>query len=524
MNAVTFDSITLRLDCQNGGNCFVACNDDGVVLSYVGDSSIISGNCPTLISSDHPAGSGVDNVVVFTFSPPVTLQPFGTCDFMFDVKVESVSNDITPLAITGQASTAGQCFPGPTFAGACGIYTIVFPLQRTQYVMPDRTNDTIVRVKDLNSDGIISDPGEVFLFFSAANAAGTPGMANPTAQAVSVCREVLVGDQGNGLIYKLADMNHDGDAQDAGESIVFCGPGNSAGLSFAFPTGAAFDSNCIPYVVNAGNTSGPDAIYRLIDLNGDGDAMDNVGGMHEASFYVADGAFGSGNGPYGPQELFFIGSVGYVKNSSTGIFAIYRFEDLNSNGRADDPGEFNTFLDNANASGVTLAAGLQMERDMARPNSAYTLQLAAGGVDQLVRATDLNNDRDAQDVGEAAIVYTNAQAGFTATGIESLPNGDVFLTDNSGIRVFRLRDLNSDGDYLDGEATIYMTAAGTILQARQMDALPTIGDFTGDGIVGVADLLLLINGWGPGGCRPADVNCDDTVGVPDLLLLINNWG
>jgi hypothetical protein len=52
-----------------------------------------------------------------------------------------------------------------------------------------------------------------------------------------------------------------------------------------------------------------------------------------------------------------------------------------------------------------------------------------------------------------------------------------------------------------------------------------------DQIVGVPDLLFIINSWGPcvnpNNC-PADLapppDGDDTVGVPDLLFIINNWG
>jgi hypothetical protein len=56
---------------------------------------------------------------------------------------------------------------------------------------------------------------------------------------------------------------------------------------------------------------------------------------------------------------------------------------------------------------------------------------------------------------------------------------------------------------------------------------------SGDGSVGVPDLLFIINNWGPcvnpNDC-PADIAPlgppigDDTVGVPDLLFIINNWG
>jgi len=64
-------------------------------------------------------------------------------------------------------------------------------------------------------------------------------------------------------------------------------------------------------------------------------------------------------------------------------------------------------------------------------------------------------------------------------------------------------------------------------------ALPCPAELTGDNTVGVPDLLLLINNWGPcanpNNC-PADIAPpgppvgDDNVGVPDLLMVINNWG
>jgi hypothetical protein len=52
-----------------------------------------------------------------------------------------------------------------------------------------------------------------------------------------------------------------------------------------------------------------------------------------------------------------------------------------------------------------------------------------------------------------------------------------------------------------------------------------------DGVVGVPDLLTVINSWGP--CAPPPTDCpadlspscgDNAVGVPDLLEVINGWG
>ena len=55
------------------------------------------------------------------------------------------------------------------------------------------------------------------------------------------------------------------------------------------------------------------------------------------------------------------------------------------------------------------------------------------------------------------------------------------------------------------------------------------GDINADGFVNAADLLAVINAWGP--CPlpcppscPADVNADCAVNAADLLVVINNWG
>ncbi len=56
---------------------------------------------------------------------------------------------------------------------------------------------------------------------------------------------------------------------------------------------------------------------------------------------------------------------------------------------------------------------------------------------------------------------------------------------------------------------------------------PVPGDLNGDGVVGVADLLILLSLWGEcvdcGDCL-ADLTGSCTVGVSDLLILLENWG
>ena len=58
-------------------------------------------------------------------------------------------------------------------------------------------------------------------------------------------------------------------------------------------------------------------------------------------------------------------------------------------------------------------------------------------------------------------------------------------------------------------------------------AVVQLGDFNGDGVLGVEDLLALLGAWGP--CPdppdpcPADLDGDGTVGVTDLLTVLANW-
>ncbi len=56
---------------------------------------------------------------------------------------------------------------------------------------------------------------------------------------------------------------------------------------------------------------------------------------------------------------------------------------------------------------------------------------------------------------------------------------------------------------------------------------PPLGDIDIDCAVGLADLEILLNSWGP--CPdcvscPADLDGDCRVAVPDLVMLLGNWG
>ena len=89
-------------------------------------------------------------------------------------------------------------------------------------------------------------------------------------------------------------------------------------------------------------------------------------------------------------------------------------------------------------------------------------------------------------------------------------------------------------DLLEGGDVVELVLSGLLLDGTPFAASDCIRivpapDIDGDGVVGVADLLILLGAWGP--CTPtqeqeclADLDEDATVSVSDLLILLANWG
>ncbi len=93
----------------------------------------------------------------------------------------------------------------------------------------------------------------------------------------------------------------------------------------------------------------------------------------------------------------------------------------------------------------------------------------------------------------------------------------------SGVQIERAKAINNSGQIVcDGK-----DAAGRRAAILLTPIDPPLGDLDNDCTVGLADLEILLNSWGP--C-PDCVNCladldgDCSVAVPDLLTLLANWG
>ncbi|WP_374651575.1 calcium-binding protein [Dongia sp.] len=320
----------------------------------------------------------------------------------------------------------------------------------------DQTADKVFRLKDLNGDGDALDAGERTVFLDATNQSG---LAAPTGNVFAIHQAkdgaVYLAEGDTDSVYVARDLNGDGDANDAGEAHVWFSKDNAAGLQLPTPNGVSTDEKGAVYVANAGLINGQtdDAIYRTVDLNNDGDAND----AGEATRWIDLKTLNVSSSAF---DLTFTGDVAYLADTNGGdTDTIYRLEDRNGN-NVIDAGEAKVFISDNNAFGVTVDLAIA-----AQDGSVFTWDFSAtaAGSARVFRLTDLNGSGDIDAAGEVKQVWDASllPAGFgnqIGFSIAAGANGDVMVTSNSGDaaarNVVRLTDLNGDGDFLDQGETI----------------------------------------------------------------------
>ena len=125
-----------------------------------------------------------------------------------------------------------------------------------------------------------------------------------------------------------------------------CVRGRLAALAFAAAAGSA-SAQALDFVVFVHDQT-PDVIYRLADLNGDGDCHD----PGELTVFIddADPLLGIDNA----QGLVALGPSEILATDNFEPDNILRLRDDNNDGDALDPGEATVFFDGVVAPGVTL--------------------------------------------------------------------------------------------------------------------------------------------------------------------------
>src|SRR3989454_662353 len=100
---ITLNRIRYELDCNHNFALGVPCTDQGDIMSYKGDASIVSGGslaqCQVTWTSNLPAGGSSPNEIVFTPSTPIVLPPnqssdpaLDLCSFTFKVKLDHLES------------------------------------------------------------------------------------------------------------------------------------------------------------------------------------------------------------------------------------------------------------------------------------------------------------------------------------------------------------------------------------------------------------------------------------------------
>ncbi len=188
-----------------------------------------------------------------------------------------------------------------------------------------------------------------------------------------------------------------------------------------------------------------------------------------------------------PPEL----RTGGMLVSDQGLDAVYRLVELSGDDDADDPGEVTVYFDATNQSGIGATTASVFSIFASACGEVF---IADGDSDRVYRLVDRNGDGEAQDVGEATIWFSSANAAGltlpTPNGVTQDAAGATYIT-NAGTGalpadyVLRTIDLNGDGDAEDvGEASVWIDL--TALQTSSSSAFDIV--FAGD-VAYLTDLL-----------------------------------
>ena len=413
-----------------------------------------------------------------------------------------------------------------SLAGSCGAQPADFDARTGGLLVGDKSLDLIALTRDLNGDGDVNDADEVVTYFDNTNA---EGFADPTPSVYSICQAadgwVYAVDGTSDTAWRLRDLNGDGDAEDLGEAGVWFDNTNASGLTLVTSNGVWPGDDGAVYIINAGTSSSPfDAVYRTVDLNGDGDANDAGEAtlwMDIQNLYEDSSAF----------EIVFMGDTAYYTDLVGGNpDALLWAEDLDGNGVI-DVDEYGVVFDDNNAYGVKTSFPLATDG-----TSLYVMDDDDNGVKTLYRFTDLNGSKTLDSPDEFQVIWTEdlVPEGYLLGSVFSITYGPdhKMAVESSGSdskdNVFVLIDANGDGDYLDdGETTVWADAnsSGEFLSsARAVEyALPyCAADLNADGVIGQEDLGILLASYGmdDGG----DVDGDGDTDQADLGALLALYG
>ncbi len=343
------------------------------------------------------------------------------------------------------------------------------PLPRSFDVMVcDSAADAVVRLADLNQDGMFTQVGEWTSFYDGTG--GGPVLSNPASLAFDARGRLFITDATTDMVLLTIDRSGDGAATAMNEWNIYIDNTNLSGVTFTSVLTIRTDANGTLWGVNAGAGTLPlDFVFRATDINNDEDCND-AGEI----VIVYDSTAGAVNIAV-PSGLAIDPTNGDLYVSDVNPDAIYRLRDADLNGDYYGVGEVTTVY-----TGTMPGPGL---------SNANTLSFASNGdlfvndslLDAILRLRDGNANGDFEDAGEATVFADQSGNSFGVPanqfGIEVDEHGRIFAVENSaGDYVVLYDDANADGDANDpGEVTILYDDAvgpGTIGTPRALALVP----------------------------------------------------
>ncbi len=334
--------------------------------------------------------------------------------------------------------------------------------------------------------------------------AATLTIALAALRTVRAAQVFVVSARSTGELWRIEDANGDRDALDIGERMLWASGFNS-------PQGMTSNGRVV-YVAEEGFADGSNQVVRLLDVNGDADALD----VGERSIWL--------NGLDDPADVSYDGSAWFL--SEVDEEQIFRLTDVNDDGDVLDIGERALYADDIGAPQHILT-------------QSGSLIVPSFTGDQINRLRDANNDGDALDVGENNVVIVQNFGGLA--GVLDDGAGGFFFTSLAVDAVYHARDVNGDSDMLDiGEVLPYAdpvygwlndptglvaTATGFLLADSLNNQIKLVHDLNGDGdALDFGDVIVFADGI----VRPHDIvalqitppsdfNIDGNVDVADYV-------
>ncbi len=400
------------------------------------------------------------------------------------------------------------------------------PDDRTGGILAGDTSlEGVYLVRDTNGDGMADS---TVLFFGAGNESGIPV---PTGAVFSIFqaadRTVYIGDGDTDAVYAVRDNNADGDAMDAGEARVWIRGGlfNWHNFLIETPNGLASAGGAI-FISNAGaGGSNPDAIFRTIDLNGDGDADDE----NECAVWFDAFALVPNSTPF---DMCMIGATAFFADLRGGNpDVVFRLRDNDMNGQV-TADEFGVFLADGDFGAATDQSCVTDGQSVYVHNQS--------GVQTISRLTDLDASGTVNAPGEATVVWTESALppGAVVQNSFAIAHGPVFPVRTMAISshgtneqdgLLLLRDLSGDGDLLDeGETTVLV--AGVAADNTFPESIRSLcfyapvcrADFDRDGTRAVPDIFAFLSAWFSSD-PAAEFDGVEGITVPDIFAFLAEW-